>query len=676
MNKIKIKNKLMAAFSVPIIMMVILGVVSYRKSSDAIIANYERSATDTLNAVSDYLGLGMKSVSDKAVEFMLTGNMQNYYKRSNKEDSLENAVTLRALKKDIKILKETNLFIKEVYVFSDVGEALSATSTLPANTYEVFAGSDLGIKADEEPGIYMWTGEHKQLDEGTGADPDSYAAAVVSKMTYGNGYLILDIPKETIMEAIAGIDMGNGSIVGFVSGDGREILTGADGAEIFRELPYYRSSLDSEDVNGSSYETFDQREYLYLYSKVGGTGAMVCALVPRASIIKQADEIKQLNIIFVTIACALAAVIGTVIAGGIGRTIKNLVRNISLTAEGNLTVEFKTKRKDEFLILYGGLSDMVSGMRNLVGKVGVVVAKVSESAGELSVTSRDLLGAAGEISCSIGEIERGATKQAMDTQACLNHMTNLSGKIEQVHSNTSQIERIADQTKAVIQDGIIIIDELDRKSKETSGITQTVIDEIEALEKQSRSIVDFVGIINDIAEQTSLLSLNASIEAARAGEAGRGFAVVADQIRKLAEQSVNAATKVKGITGEIEGRTRSTAASAGQAEHIVRSQEETLRKAVGLFERISQYVGNLADNLEDIFREIRGIEAAKEETLDAVQSISAISQQTAAAAEEVNQTSGRQMECAGKLNYSASELAADAKVLEEAIQLFNLQDCI
>ncbi|TCL57573.1 methyl-accepting chemotaxis sensory transducer with Cache sensor [Kineothrix alysoides] len=672
MNKIKIKNKLVAAFSVPIIMMVILGVVSYKKSSDAIIANYERSTANTLNAVSDYLGLGMKSVSDKAVEFMLSGNVQYYYKRSNKEDSLENTITLRALKKDIKILKETNLFIEEVYVFSDVGEAISTGLTLPKNTYKAFAESDMGIKINAEPGIYMWVGEHKQLDEETGTDSDSYASAVVSKMTYGKGYLILDISREIIMNAISGIDMGSGSIVGFVSGDGREILAGTDETEVFCQLPYYQNSLESEDVNGSFYETFDGNEYLYLYSKIGGTGAMVCALVPKTSIIKQADEIKQLNIIFVTIACILAAVIGTIIAAGIGKTIKDLVRNISLTAQGNLTAEFRTKRKDEFLILYGGLEDMVSGMRNLIRKVEAVVAKVSESAEELSDTSNNLLGTAAEISFSIDEIEQGVTRQATDAQACLHQMTNLSEKIEQVYSNTSQIERIANQTKDFIRDGIIIIDELDRKSRDTSGITQTVIDEIEALEKQSHCIVDFVGIINDIAEQTSLLSLNASIEAARAGEAGRGFSVVADQIRKLAEQSVSAAAKVQEIISEIETRTRSTATSAGQAEHIVKSQEETLQKAVGLFESISQYVGKLANNLEDIFCEVKGIEEAKEDTLDAIQSISAISQQTAAAAGEVNQTSCRQMECAKVLNYSALELSADAKVLEEAIQLFSL----
>jgi methyl-accepting chemotaxis protein len=493
-------------------------------------------------------------------------------------------------------------------------------------------------------------------------------------MAENNGFIIIDIPKKEIEHAISNINLGDGSIVGFVTSDGVEALLNTEETSIFSPLEYYKAAVSGNQLNGHSYERYNGREYLFLYSKVGSTKAMICALVPKSTILAQAQSIKLLTLVFVTLASAIAILVGTVIAGRIGTEISKLSKSIALAAKGNLTAKFTTNRKDEFLILSNSLTDMVTGMRGLIEQVTEVVDKVNNSAGKLSDTSGEILTSTRDISLAIDEIEKGVVQQAEDTEQCLSQMSNLSDRINQVYNSTYEIEQIAKDTKVIVGEGITTIDELNRKSSATTDITKVVIRDIEDLAVQSVNIEGFIEVINGIADQTNLLSLNASIEAARAGEAGRGFAVVAEEIRKLAEQSLRASNQITAIVNEIKMKTKTTATSAKQAEDIVGSQMEALTNTIRTFENINEHVGNLVNNLDNIAEGVRGIEGAKDDTLDAIRNISAVSQQTATSSEEVSATAINQITTVEYMSNSASGLAMEARRLEEAVQIFQIKE--
>jgi methyl-accepting chemotaxis protein len=667
-----IRAKILIAVFIPILMMACFGYISYDKSSSAIITNYENSTTDTLNAVSNYLNLGLTTVSDKAIEFSLSQYVQDYYLRTNEKDTLDNINALRKLKEQSIVVRETNDFIYAIHIMANVGSAISTFGSTGTDFYQKFADSDLAKTIEANPAKNQWVGFHNDIDTLLKEKSDEYAMAYVTEMSVSKGIIIMDISKEQILKSLNGIKNGDGSIVGFITGDGREILTSEDSKNVFTESSFYKDAQESKEASYHNYVTYNDSSYLFVGSKVGDTGAMVCALIPKAKILEQAKDIKDLSLVFVIVACIIALIIGTYIAGDIGKAISKLMKSITQASKGDLTAKFDTKRKDEFFVLSKGLTDMTKGMSNLIGEVAGVGTKVSGSADILSSTSEKILEATKDISLTIDEIERGVVQQASDTEHCLGQMSNLSDKINQVYSSTYEIEKIANNTKGIVGDGLVIIDELNDKSKSTANVTQMVIKDIEALEIQSKNIGNFVGIINEIASQTNLLSLNASIEAARAGDAGRGFAVVADEIRKLADQSVKAASEIQGIVTEIQNKTQGTVQSARQAEGIVETQTDALKKTIKVFEDINNHVGSLVTNLDNISIGVKGIETAKEDTLDAIRNISAVAQQTAAASEEVSATANSQISSVENLSQSALELASDAKNLESAIQMFKI----
>ena len=359
-------------------------------------------------------------------------------------------------------------------------------------------------------------------------------------------------------------------------------------------------------------------------------------------------------------------------ASGISKTIRNINEKLELVANGDLTVDINIKRKDEFNILGKSVNDMFTSMKSLIHKMISVSNTTTNSANEVSETSGTLLQGSKNIAAAISDIEEGVHQQANDAENCLIQMSALAGQINTVYENTNEISESAENASKSVDDGIVIVDNLSVNAKDTSNITQLVINNIQELNTESKAIAGIIGSINDIAEQTNLLSLNASIEAARAGEAGKGFAVVADEIRKLAVQSAEAASQIGTIIEQISIKTDKTVEAAKQAGEIVEKQEVTLSETVNIFHVINNQVEKLTGNLSEISKGIEKIEQAKNDTLSAVESISATSEETAAASTQLGISADSQLKAVETLNLAADRLSEDANNLQETASIFKI----
>lgn len=670
-----IRYRLSIGLIIPIALLAIYGIVSYKRAEEAIIGNHEASTHNTIDAISRFMNFGLNMIDKTAMEITNDTNIKEYFNLGY-DAAMSNIKSYDDVYDRISMNVVANSFISNIHLIGSNGVCMSTWGEINHKLYDVIAKSDINKEFKEKKVYFLWRGEHKVLDEVMAKSgvysTDSYSAALIRKIGTGTGFFIADVSKDQIKKMFSEYDLGEGSILGFITGDGRETLSIETTESIFVNLPYYQSAMASEELSGYSYEKYNSKDYLFLYSRFKDANGSVCALIPKSTILSEVSGIRALSIVFVTLSCVLAVFIVFIITRDITRSIKTLNQSIAQVSKGDLTTRLEIRRKDEFYALSSGISEMMEHMRTLIGEVQLVGGTVSGSAESLTNTASELLDATKGISKAIDEIGQGMVHQSEDAERCLAQMSSLSDKISQVYSNTNEIGLIASNTQDVANEGLNIIEELSNKSKATSEITQDVIRKIHEFKVQSKTIEGFVNVIDSIASQTNLLSLNASIEAARAGEAGRGFAVVAEEIRKLADQTLNASKHIKNTVNVIELLNQETVSTAEKAEDIVASQSEALARTVSVFNNISNRVNDLASNLNDILAGLKSIESAKEDTLNAVQSISAVTQQTSAATQEVNATAQNQIDSVERLREAVMHLDEDARKLEDAISLFKL----
>lgn len=671
-----IKYRLSIGLLFPIILLAVYGIVSYKRAEAAIIGNHETSTHNTIDAISRFINFGLNMIDKTAMEITNDINFRNYFSLKY-DEAMGNIKSYDDTYDRISMNVLANSFISNIHLIGKNGVCISTSGEINHHLYDTIAKSEINQEFKTKKVHFLWRGDHTVLDEAMPKSgvygKDKYATSLIRRIGQGEGFFIADVSSEQIRKMFAEYDLGEGSILGFITGDGRETLS-VDGTEkLFTELPYYQSAMDAEELSGYSYEKYNGEDYLFLFSKFQNVDGAVCALIPKSIILGEVSGIRALSIVFVTLSCALAVLIVFVITGDITRRINSLNESIARVARGDLTTELDMGRNDEFYTLCSGISDMMQDMRNLIGEVQRVSVTVSGSAESLAGTASELLDATKGISSAIDEIGQGIIQQSEDAEKCLIQMSNLSEQISQVYYNANEIGQIAGGTQNVANEGLYMIEDLSSKSKATSEITQDVIRKIHEFKVQSRTIEEFVNVIDSIASQTNLLSLNASIEAARAGEAGRGFAVVAEEIRKLAEQSQNAAKHIRDTVKVIERLNQETVTTAEKAESIVASQVEALTKTVSVFNNISDHINDLVSNLNDILERLKNIETAKDDTLNAIQNISAVIQESSASTEEVNATAQNQIDSVERLRQAAIVLEQDARKLEDAISIFRIQ---
>lgn len=673
----KIRFKLIGAFIVPVGLIILLGFVSYSKASTGIIKNYENAIETSLNMLSQYYNLGLDSLYVKATQVNANEKVKKFYSGIYYDETTNEEITYNEVQSLVKSIAMTDKMLNSVFVIPKNGEGVSSYKVLPEDTYQQFMESEEGQNLPNLGLVNYWAGSHRFLDRLVSVGEEHYCMSLYKNLYDKNynviGYIVLDVRMDFVKEALSELNLGENTYTAFITDDGREIFDKTlDDDFTFSYQEYYQLAKSSEDLSGYSYEIYNGQQYLFIFSKVESGNAMICSLIPKDMIIKQAEDVKTVTFIFVIIACIIAIMIGSIISSGISKTINRINDGLSKAATGDLSVNVKTNRKDEFLALTTSINNMIDAMRSLITKMTRVSENVASSAVDVSTNSGLFLDAVKQITDSINIIDQGLSQQAADSEICLDQMEGLSNQIDVLTEKTSDMNNIANSTRGVVDSGIGIVDDLNRKSKDTVNITQSVIEDIQRLESESSTISNIVATIDNISKQTNLLSLNASIEAARAGEAGAGFAVVADEIRKLAVQSAASANQIAMIIKSIEEQTEKTVLTAKRAESIVSSQEKALHKTIEIFSDINKQVESLLESINTILDGIGRIEVTKKDTLYAIESISAASQEATATSGELKMTADNQLNTVQLLNKAAERLKADAKNLEETVHIFKM----
>lgn len=694
-NKKSILGTLLVAFMVPVVLMITLGVVSYHTASSGIVDKYKESAQSTVSAVGDYFNLVCTNISNKALEMITNSDVGDYYDKYYGKQESKALETFRSAKSDIGNAKSTN---KNIYSCTVIPEAGAYLSTLSGGMTE----TPMADFSNTAEGQYFvanstqrnrWMGYQTYLDDNMQSKQEKYAMVYYQKLSKSDAYLVMSLDISVAEKMLGEMDFGKGSVKALVTYDGREVAfeqkadnpAEADGEKAasaeedeaaavkqwFVGSDFYESTKEAEEA-GYMDVKIDGKKYVYIYTPVGNTKAMICTLIPQSNVLGQVGSIKYITIFMVILAAGAALVTGFVISTGISKTVREMSGGLAKVAQGDLTQDFATKRQDEFKELTGSLNAMIESMRGLMrdmkqfgSKVTGLAEDVSDKTGAINTSMQD-------IARAMDEVAGGVQGQAEDTESSNENMISFSENITTVTEKTSHMGQTADKAIEAVEQGRVIVQELSGKSDTTVSLTRVLVNDIDAVQKNSEEIKSFVDVINSIAGQTNLLSLNASIEAARAGEAGRGFAVVAEEIRKLADQSKESGNKIHEIVKKIGETADKTTASAREAESMVNEQARALQETVNVFGMIQDCVGELVEGIRLITQRLEESMLEKDKVENSLQNIASVSEEVAASTQEVTATLGEQVSVVQTLKEEVEMLRSDALELDKSIEKFKI----
>lgn len=330
------------------------------------------------------------------------------------------------------------------------------------------------------------------------------------------------------------------------------------------------------------------------------------------------------------------------------------------------------KNKGETGAIAHAVLHMKQALRSMVQQIREQSANIHQASGQLEENATATSGNVDSIETAVNEIATGATNQATETQRATEDVVMMGTMIEDTSTQVENLNSTAVEMSNASASARDALEELNHINEKAIESIEVIYQQTHTTNESALKIKDVTELIASIAEETNLLSLNASIEAARAGDAGKGFAVVASQIQKLAEQSNASTKKIDDIIHTLLTDSENAVHTMEEVREVMQQQSEKVEQTKQVFGSVNQGIDQSISGMETISEHTRQLDQARENIVDTVQNLSAIAQENAASTEETNAVV---MEIGGvmqQISGNAQELRRIADILEKNMETFKL----
>ena len=497
----KLKNKLIGAFLVPVALIILLGVTLYQLARTNLIREYQNSASSTMAAMGMYCELLCKNVENKANELTSTDAVQSYYKKYGGKTDSKAMDAYRSAQSVIKTGLVSSKDVQNYLLFAAKGNSMSSTSaSAPADFYtQDLASAGGSITTAEKNRLSQWSGSHELVSQTLGVSEDSYAISFTQRMVKGDGFLVIDIKKDSILTMLGQMS-DEGAVSALLTPDGREIR--GDGVEetMFLGQSFTDQVLGATEA-GSEMTDIGGSDYLLLYTPVGNTGLVLCGAIPETTILKTASTIGKITVVIVLLAILISLLIGSVLAGNISGEVGRLIKNMEQISQGNLTTQFSSKRRDEFGKLTLGMTDMLESIRTIISDMKQFCTHVGHSSADVSAAAAQMDESIRGINEAMEQMSEGVVNQAMQTEAGLSKMNEFSEELNLVSQGAEEIRTNSDSAINAVRSGEQMVADLSEKAQAATQIARSLVCDIEQVNASSADISGFMEVINSLRDR-------------------------------------------------------------------------------------------------------------------------------------------------------------------------------
>ena len=430
---------------------------------------------------------------------------------------------------------------------------------------------------------------------------------------------------------------------------------------------------DLDDAEGNGTECY--LYYMPLYNSDGSVIGSIEVATPSDYVSKttgsQTATILVVAAIFILIAIAFALLI----SGRMGRAMKKIKDFLITVKEGNLDAspsKSTLKRRDELGDIYRTSIELQQSLTSIVSGIAEAAGALGESANDLLNMADNSSGTVKDVVDATGQIVERASSQAADAKYTSDGVNEMNEEIKQIKSDMAGLVTYAESMAEAEQKNRDIVEELHSQSDMTRQSLDKVQEQIDRMNKSVQSIEKATTLITDIADETELLSLNASIEAARAGEAGRGFSVVAEQIGKLADQSNSSTEEIKVIIREVMDVAKDTASIMQEVYDAMDLQQSKLEDTRKQSEHVSDSVDKSIENITQISGKVDRLRESSHDIKKSVITLAEVSEKTATSAESTINTVESMQDTMTDLKSAADRLTVLSGRLNDSLGAFRI----
>lgn len=533
-------------------------------------------------------------------------------------------------------------------IINQVENSLRGTAAATLAAYDQNSGTYLVAEnGDVWKGGYNISNSEKLLDtikEKSGMDVTFF---------YGNKRIMTSI-KEQSGERILGSPAGR-KIEEMVLQNGKEYFSKNVSVDGVMYFGYYVPVFQGDDSNepvGMVFAGINKNETLYSVLRI---------------------------VFYMTVIVLVIAIIGIVGAGLISNTIsrvlKSEITSLEYLAMGNLNVQIDKKnlqRKDEIGDLSRAIDTLKTDLRSVIGGISESTNLLISSSDSLEQTSHQTFENMDYVMQSVDTITTSAISQAKDTKSASDNITHMGNLIIETGSEADLLNKNADKMLIVSDKTTFAIDELKKISEEVGSSVNIIAELTEQTNESAKTIREAAEFISGIADETNLLSLNASIEAARAGEAGKGFAVVADEIQKLAVQSNEASSRIDKIVNTLIVDAEHVVDSMEQMKSVIGKQNEYIKSTEESVSEVMEEINESIEKIRNIEKRTQDLETARKEMMGMIAGLSDIADSNVVNTHETSKVINDVSDRFKKVEESAVNLRVTADILEQNMKIFKM----